>query len=341
MNPTANTAAAPTPAGIFQLLQAYQGTQALRGAIELELFTKIAEGAHTPAEIAAQCHASERGVRILCDYLVIAGLLTKTDAQYSLTPDSAMFLDKRSPAYLGVVTSFLNSNHITDAFRDLAATVRNGTTLMGGEGSMDPDHPMWVEFARSMMPMMFGAAQEIAQFAKAKYPEKCRVLDLAAGHGVFGIAIAKKNPQAEITAVDWKNVLTVAQEHAQAFGVADRYQTLAGSAFDVDYGTGYDLVLFTNFFHHFDQPTCEMLMKKAHASLNENGCAVTLEFAPNEDRVSPPMLAGFALTMLATTAAGDAYTVSEYEKMFANAGFARSEMHQLTMSPQRVIMSYK
>jgi hypothetical protein len=120
-----------------------------------------------------------------------------------------------------------------------------------------------------------------------------------------------------------------------------RYHTIPGSAFEVDFGTGYDLVLFTNFFHHFDPPTCELLMKKALASLNKGGRAVTLEFVPNEDRISPPVQAAFSLMMLVTTPAGDAYTFTEYEQMFGNAGYARSELRDLTMSPQRLIISYK
>ena len=262
MNQTEPSGATPpTPERIFQTLNAYVATAALRGAIELNLFTAIAEGATTVPAIAARCQASERGTRVLCDYLVIAGFLTKDNSTYGLAPDSAIFLNQHSPAYLGSITRFLNSPHVVGAFRDVAATVRQGTTLMDGDGSMNPDHPMWVDFARSMIPMMFMAAEEIAQLVGAAQGAKCRVLDIAAGHGIFGVAIAKHNPNAEITAVDWQNVLTVAQETAQQFGVADRYHTLPGSAFELDYGTGYDLVLFTNFFHHFDAPTCEMLMK--------------------------------------------------------------------------------
>lgn len=342
MNQTERSGAAPpSPERIFQTITAYQATAALKGAIDLELFTAIAEGTTTVPALAARCQASERGTRILCDYLAAIGFLTKESENYGLAPDSAVFLNKHSPAYFGSISQFLNSSHITNAFQDIAQTVRRGTTLMGGEGSMEPEHPMWIDFARAMTPMMFPAAEEIAQIVGADQGAKCRVLDIAAGHGIFGVVLAKHNPNAEITAVDWQSVLSVAQENARRFGVTDRYHTLPGSAFDVDYGTGYDLVLFTNFFHHFDKPTCEMLMKKALVSLNEGGRAVTLEFAPNEDRISPPPLATFGLVMLASTAAGEAYTVGDYDQMFRNAGYARSEMHQLTKSPQRVIVSYK
>lgn len=335
------SAAPPSPEHIFQTLNAYQRAAALKGAIELELFTAIAEGANTVAAIAARCHTSERGTRILCDYLVINDFLTKADNTYNLTRDSAVFLNRHSPAYLGGVTRFLNSPHLINAFHDVAETVRRGTTIMGGEGAMEPEHPMWVDFARAMMPMMAPSAEEIATLLEADKGEQCKVLDLAAGHGIFGVAIARRNPQAEVTALDWPSVLAVALENAQTAGVADRYDTLPGSAFEVAYGADYDVVLITNFFHHFDPPTCEKLMQKAHAALKPGGCAVTLEFVPNDDRITPPGQAAFSLTMLGTTAAGDAYTFVEYERMFRNAGFARNELHDLQMSPQRVIVSWK
>jgi hypothetical protein len=115
---------------------------------------------------------------------------------------------------------------------------------------------------------------------------------------------------------------------------------LPGSAFDVDYGSDYDLALITNFLHHFDTSTNEMLLRKVYAALNAEGRAVTLEFVPNEDRVSPPLTAAFSMTMLGTTPHGDAYTFAEFDQMFRKAGFARSEMFSLPM-PEQVIVSYK
>ncbi len=109
--------------------------------------------------------------------------------------------------------------------------------------------------------------------------------------------------------LDWAPVLRVALENAKKAGVQDRYDMLPGSAFDVDFGGPYDAVLLTNFLHHFDVPTCVGLLKKVRASLKPGGIAATLEFVPNPDRVSPPMPAAFAMTMLASTAAGDAYTL--------------------------------
>ena len=114
-----------------------------------------------------------------------------------------------------------------------------------------------------------------------------------------------------------------------------------GSAFDIEPGDGHDYVLQTNIFHHFDAPTCEKLMRRVHAALKSGGKAITLEFVPNEDRVSPPMAAAFSMVMLASTDSGDAYTFAQYEKMFGNAGFAKTALHPIPNLPQQVVVSEK
>ena len=331
----------PSAEHFFETLNAYQQTEALKAAIELDLFTAIGEGGGNSAELAERCRASERGIRILCDYLVVIGFLNKGENRYGLTPDSAKFLDRRSPACMATIARFIISPTLTGAFRDVAAAVRKGGTVMSEEGMVAPEHPVWVEFARAMAPMMALPAELIAGLVGAHAGEKWKVLDIAAGHGLFGIALAKHNPNAEIVAVDWPNVLDVARENAKAAGVSGRYRTIAGSAFEVDYGSGYNLALLTNFLHHFDVPTCESLLRKIHAALAPGARAVAYEFVPDEDRVSPPVAAKFSLMMLGTTPSGDAYTFSEYERMFRNAGFKASELHPLPPTPERVVISRK
>jgi len=335
----AQTGKQPSPALLFDTFNAYHRTQAIKTGIELGIFTIIGEGNTTAKAIADKAGASERGTRILCDFLVISGFLTKEGSTYGLTPDTAMFLDKQSPAYMGTVSEFILSPHVMENFDRLTEAVRNGGCTH--EQAFEPDNPMWVNFARAMSPMMAMPAQLMAQLVDPAKNQKLRVLDIAAGHGLFGIAFAKQNPQAEITPVDWPNVLEVAKENAQAAGVADRYHPNPGSAFDVDYGTGYDLVLLTNFLHHFDKETCETLLSKVRASLADGGRVATLEFVPNDDRVTPPQAAAFSMQMLGGTPSGDAYTFAELEQMFQNAGFARSEMHELPPTIERVVISYK
>jgi len=181
--------------------------------------------------------------------------------------------------------------------------VRKGGTLHEG-GTVSHENPVWVLFARAMAPMMAMPAEAIASAVGAQQGMPMRVLDIAAGHGLFGIAIARQNPNAHVTAVDWPQVLEVAGENARSAGVADRYYKLPGDAFEVKFDAPYDVVLITNFLHHFDKPTCEAFLRKVRSSLAPGGRAVTLEFVPNEDRVTPPAAAGFAMVMLGSTPSG-------------------------------------
>jgi predicted O-methyltransferase YrrM len=329
----------PNPGRIFEAINAFQQSAALRAAIELDLFTHVGDGATESAELAVRCGSSERGVRILADYLVVHGFLTKSAGQYALTPESALFLTKSSPAYLGGATEFLHSPTIVSAFADLTATVRRGTTQLPPGGTMAPEHEVWERFARAMAPMMMPTAQAVARHVLASRPGPLHVLDVAASHGVYGLAFAQQNPAARVTALDWANVVKVAAENAAKFGVADRFDTIAGSIFDADLRGPYDVVLLPNILHHFTPEQNTEIARRVKSALKPGGLMVTVEFVPNDDRVSPPMDAAFALTMLATTPAGDAFTFGEYQRMFAAAGFQKSELVRPDGIPAAVIIS--
>jgi 2-polyprenyl-3-methyl-5-hydroxy-6-metoxy-1,4-benzoquinol methylase len=331
----------PSPALFFDTVNAFERTEAIRSALELDLFTLVAGGQRTAAQLAAACQAAPRGVRILADYLTVIGFLQKQGDQYELTPESAIFLNRRSPAYLGGVVDFLLTPDLRACFQTLTAAVRRGGTAFSDEGTVSPDNPIWVEFARAMAPLMRLPARLLVDLVGADARQPLRVLDVAAGHGLFGITIAERYPQAHVTALDWTNVLAVASDNARAAGVAERHALLPGSAFEVEWGGPYEVVLLTNFLHHFDLPTCEKVAAKAHAALAPGGRALTLDFIPEPDRVTPPFAARFALTMLATTAHGDAYTFAEYQRVFAKAGFMRSEFHPLPPTEQQAVVSYK
>jgi SAM-dependent methyltransferase len=331
-------ASQPNPGLIFEMMNAHQRTAALKAAIELDIFRVVGEGPGDVASIAKHCAASERGIRILCDFLVINGVLEKDGANYRHTPTSAVFLDPKSPASLASVAQFMSQPQIHAVYEDLANVVRNGRTGLEGDGTVEPENPLWVEFAKKMAPMTGPLGKPLAELLLDGHEGPMRVLDIAAGHGLFGIAIATRHPEAEITALDWAPVLEVAHGNACAAGVEGRYTKLPGSAFEADFGGPYDAVLLTNFLHHFDRPTCVDLLKKVHGALKPGGRAATLEFVPNEDRVSPAMSTGFSMTMLTTTPSGDAYTLGELTGMYEEAGFGGVTGHPIAMSPQTIVM---
>jgi precorrin-6B methylase 2 len=329
-----------SPELFFQTANAFQRSAALKAAIELNLFTVIAEGA-TAKELAEKCKASPRGIRILCDYLVIIGFLKKEDDRYLCTTSTSVFLNRNSPAYLGSAIELLNAPTMMSAYENLANVVRTGSTGLPEGGSIAPQHPIWETFARAMAPLAAMPAEGLTKLSAQSEKSKLKVLDIAAGHGMFGITFARQFPNAQIYAVDWPNVLKVAKENAEKSGVQDRFHTIPGSAFEVDLGSDYDIALITNFLHHFDPETCTHFLRKVFAALKPEGKSITLEFVPNDDRITPPMAAAFSMIMLATTPSGDAYTMRELEEMHMDAGFSKCKLHPLPPAIQVAIVAEK
>jgi hypothetical protein len=208
-----------SPALVVDGMFAYRKTAALKAAIELGLFTSIGGERRTATSLAAETGYAERGLRILCDFLVVAGFLTKSGEDYALTPSSQVFLDRRSPAYMGAAIDFLASPEMVSLFLDdPAACVRNGGAV--GLANVAPDNPVWVRFARAMGAFTGGSAQALASEVAGWPKPPAKVLDVAAGPGAFGIEIAKVAPSAGIVALDWKPVLAVTEQNAGNAGVA-------------------------------------------------------------------------------------------------------------------------
>ena len=336
-----NAQSQPSPDLFFDTLTAYQKTAALKAAVDLNLFTSLADAPATAAQVAKACNAAERGVRILCDHLTVQGFLQKSGDKYNLTLDSSVFLSRKSPGYAGAAVDFLLSDHLTTAFKHLTDSVRKGGTAEPQWGSITPEHPMWLTFAQTMGGLMTRAAEGLAELLSLDQSRSTKVLDVSASHGMWGIAFAKKNPRTHLVALDWPGVLQITTKNAQAAGIADRFSTLAGSAFEVEPGKDYDIVLIPNFLHHFNQAECVQFLKRCHTALRSGGCVAIVEFVPNPDRITPPQAAGFSLVMLATTPEGDAYTADEYAAMLAEAGFEKPVAHALPASMNQALIAAK
>jgi ubiquinone/menaquinone biosynthesis C-methylase UbiE len=322
---------------VYDASIAYQRTAALIAAVKLDIFTTIGARTMTVQDLAMRTGASERGLRILCDFLTVMNLLTKHDGAYMQNAAAKILLDGASPFAMGSIVDFVAAPEmIALLLDDPAAYVKRGRSE--GLANLAPDHPVWVRFAKSMIPLAMATAARVAGFVKALPTAPSTVLDVAAGHGLYGIEVAKALPGATITAVDSAGVLEVARTNAVSAGVSGRYRTLGGSAFEADWGQNYDLILLANFLHHFDHPTCVSLLRKIKRSLSASGLVVGVEFVPNEDRISPPVQATFAFWMLASTPGGDAYTTSDLDQMAREAGFAGATTRPLPPTPQSLVI---
>lgn len=325
----------PNPTLIWDTITAHQRSAALKAGVDLGVFNALGDGPRTAYELASRAGVAERGMRILCDFLTIHGLITKTEGRYSHTPTSAVFLDSSSPASMAPTLPFLMNDKIMRATGLLTETIRQNRTALEEPLAGDEVHE-WVTFARAMQPMMAAAAEFIAGVIMGG-GTPVKVLDVAASHGLFGIAVARLAPECEIVALDFPSVLEVTAKNARAAGVP--ITLLPGSAFEVDFGTGYDAVIVTNFFHHFPAEENIALMKRLRAALRPGGRMLTLDFVPNQDRISPPAPASFAMMMLANTPAGDAFTMAEYDQMLDAAGFGAREIMDVPMSAQQLVVA--
>lgn len=224
----------PNPQLAWEALTAYQRSAAVKAGVDLGVFSALGDGPRSAGDLAALAGVAERGMRILCDCLTVYGLITKTDGRYCHTPPSAVFLDSRSPASLAPTVPFVLNDKTMQGSRLLTETIRQNRSALEAPLAGTEAHE-WVIYARTMQPMMAAAAEFMAGvILRGGTPAK--VLDIAAGHGLFGIAVARLAPQCEIVALDFPNVLEVTTEHARAAGVA--ITLLPGSAFEVDLGTG-------------------------------------------------------------------------------------------------------
>ena len=290
---------------VYDAMQAYQKTAALTAAVKLDIVTLIGGGAATSDALAEKTAASSRGMRILCDFLTVMGLLSKQDGAYSATEPA----QEISRSLLTGVDRRLDRilrrprNGAPRARRPgfLRETRRFGRACAPGSRPSD------------LAPLRQGRDSDCTRRSQARRrlsrcsgPRPLTVLDVAAGHGFYGIELAKAFPEAVVTAVDWPSVLELASANARDAGVGERFRVVAGNAFEVDWGDDFDLVILANFLHYFSPEECATILRKVKSSLSPRGRACAVDFVPDEDRVSPPMQAMFAFLMLATTPGGDA-----------------------------------
>lgn len=325
----------------YDTVNAYFRTAAVKAAIELGVFDAAGLEGRSAEAIADTCRCSPRGIRILCYFLVSIGFMAGDQQRFYLTREMSLYLDRKSPGYLGGTIGFLLSDYVMHAFKDLTGVVRSGQPTAREGDIVTSDHPQWINFAHAMAPMMSLPSYLVAEVADSSADQPLKVLDVAASHGLFGVAIGRRNPQAQLTFLDWGNVLTVARETVHQADLDQRSTFIAGDFFEVDVGDGYDIILLPNFLHHFDHAGCEAILRKAHAALNDHGRVLIFEIIANEDRVSPPIAATFSMMMLGTTPAGEVYTEAELAQMSRNAGYADIEVRAIPPAVGSVVVAHK
>ncbi len=321
----ANEAAGPM--AIMQMLQGAQVTGILSAALELNVFQKLAEGPLDARATAERLGCPERSTRILLDALAVLGLLAKNGATYALTPVASEYLVPGKPMFMGDIRGIFASSVFWSALPRLAEAVRKGGTIMDAHAET-PENPFWKSFADSSAAIAFPGSMVLDTILGdwiATKP-KCRVLDIAAGSGIYGFTLAK-HPNVELTSLDWPNVLENTRGWAGRLGVdAKRVKYLPGSLFEVDYGGPYDLILLSHVYHHFDPPTCAALTKRVASALAPGG-RIAVQDMVYDTALANPGAAMFSMVMLMWTQKGESFTLADYTKWFAGAGLSSPQAH--------------
>lgn len=309
-----------TPERIMQFAWGYAPTLLMQTALDCKIFDLLDSGPKTLDQLASETKATPRGLRAVLNALVGIQLLAKNGDRYTLTPESATFLVSTKPAYYGGLVNHIAVSLIPHWLKltEIVKTGKPATALNENKQGAE----FFAGFVESLFPLGYHAARLLGEHLNvAKTMSPLSVLDLAAGSGVWGIALAQQSQKVTINAVDWPEVLEVTRRVAQKHGVGGQLKTISGDILKVDFGTGHNVAVLGHILHSEGAERSRQLLKKTFASLASGGTIAVMEFVPNDDRTGPPNALIFAVNMLVNTDAGDTFTFPEISAWLREAGF--------------------
>ncbi|MEO6817829.1 MAG: methyltransferase [Edaphobacter sp.] len=318
---------AVTPERIMQFTWGFVPPLILEAAIRHRVFDVLDAGPKTVKETAEATGASERGLRAIMNVLVGLDFLAKVDGdRYALTPESAAFLVSGKPGFQGGLLTH-GSRQLIPKWLQLTEIVGTGKPVaaVNQEG---PGVEFFQQFVTDIFPMSYPSAKMLAAHLPLDGDSgaKVRVLDLAAGSGVWGIALAESSENVTVTAVDWADVLPATRATVARFGLTDRYAFLGGDLLEADFGQGHNVALLGHILHSEGEARSRTLVRKTFEALAPGGTIAIGEFLVNQDRTGPVVSLFFAANMLVNTDHGDTFTFEEISSWLTEAGFTNPRL---------------
>lgn len=337
---TTSVAAPVTPERIYQFAFAYAAPLVLEAAIRHHVFDVLDSGPKSLREIHQATGASERGLAAILNVLVGFDFLSKNrQGSYSLTPESATFLVSTKPEFQGGIIRH-TSEHLLPKWLVLNEIVASGKPVKAVNQQTDGSE-FFKQFVNDIFPMSYHVAQELAAYLDLNRSSgPVSVLDLAAGSGVWGIALAQSSPQVRVTAVDWPGVLPVTRATVARFGLSARFSFVEGDLQEANFGSGHNVATLGHILHSEGIERSKALLKKTFQALGCGGTIAIAEFLVNEDRTGPLNGLIFAVNMLVNTDCGDTYSFEEIAKWLYEAGFADARTIA-THGPSPLILATK
>ncbi len=313
----------PTPERLQQFGFAYAPPLIISAAVNNKVFDSLQSGAKTVDQLKKETGASQRGLRAIMDSLVGLELLKKDrQSRYSLTRESQTFLLTDKPGalagFFGSILPVMISRwlRLADIMRDGRPAVAVNQETEGTE--------FFSQLVETIIPMSYAAARQLAEHLNvAKAKDGLRVIDLAAGSGIWGIALAQKSPGMRVTAVDWAGMIPTTKRITGKFGVRDRFDFIEGDLLEANFGNGYDIATLGHILHSEGEKRSQQLLKKVFRALKPSGTIAVAEWLVNDDRTKPLPSLMFAVQMLVNTEKGDTFSFNEIKKWLEDAGFKK------------------
>jgi SAM-dependent methyltransferase len=310
-----------TPERLMQFVFGFAPPIIIETGLRLSVFDVLEHGAKTIEELCGEIRVSERGLRIFMNALVGLELLTRDDCgRYSLTPEASDFLVSDKPTFHGAFF-LLTSEPMLSEWRKLPEIVRSGRPThhinQPGDGV-----PFFLRFVEEIFTIHYpGAAQLAEALAVSDAQASLSVLDLAAGSGVWSIALAQRSPQVHVTAVDWEGVLAVTRKVTSRLGVANQYRFVAGDLLKADFGAGHAIATAGHIIHSEGEERSRRLFKKTFDALAPGGTLAIADILVDASRAAPLPALIFAVNMLVNSDHGDTFSFEEISEWLRDAGF--------------------
>ena len=322
------------PTAIFEVFRGNHATELLAAAVHhLGVFRIVASGPLGFDELRDRLGLAERPANVLLTALRAMGLIDRrTDGLLDLTPVAREHLVPGGTFdvsdYVGLAANGAGVLEMVERLR----TNRPAGAKPGGAGAAfifreGIESAMESEAsARRLTLALAGRAKNVAPVLAERLAidGAKTVLDVGGGTGIYSIALLQRNPRLRAVVFDRAEVLKVAAEMAEAYGVADRLELVAGDMFADDLPRGCDVVLLSNVLHDWDVPECDALVGRCAAVLPAGGRLVIHDVFLDDDLGGPLPIALYSASLFSLTE-GRAYSAREYRGMLARAGLMARE----------------